>query len=37
MDRVRLVSRIVHCFQDVGLGGSQPQLRNLALLCQALA
>ena len=37
MDRVRLVSRIVQCFQDVGLGGSQPQLRNLALLCQALA
>jgi hypothetical protein len=37
MDSVRLTKRIVQCFHDVGLGGSQPQLYNLALLCQALA
>jgi hypothetical protein len=37
MDSVRLTNRIVQCFHDVGLGGSQPQLYNLALLCQALA
>jgi hypothetical protein len=37
MDSVRLVARIVQCFRDVGLCGSQPQLQNLALLCYALA
>ena len=37
MDSLRLTDRIVQCFHGVGLGGSQPQLYNLALLCRALA